>query len=923
MNSPNATYRVQLHNDFTFNDLAAVLPYLKKLGVHWIYASPIWEAVPGSTHGYDVVNPRRINPEIGTEAELRQLHTALANSEMGWLQDIVPNHMAFHTANGWLMDVLEKGLRSVYHPYFDIDWDAIALGEKWMVPFLDARLGDVIANGQITLDYQASRIGVRYAGQFYPFQLSAYPMVLRAINNDAVLTALMTDMEAIEAETDLNTYAQQTAVMQERLASWLLEPAHKDALQATFDTIMHTPDWLPTLLDRQVYRFCEARETDASINYRRFFTVNSLICLNVQHPEVFEAVHAYTKQLLDAGLVQGLRVDHIDGLYDPAHYLQQLRNLAGSDAYLVVEKILERGEQLPTTWPIEGTTGYDFLAAVNNLFTRKQSQQVFTRFYEELIGTTVDLAQELQQKKAAMLHEHMSGELDNLVRLVEQLAIFPTEQLERLPAGSLRQTLGLFLVKCPVYRYYGNQFPLGPEEGQAIQHILDQVSAEEPSLAPVVALLANAWLVKPADGNRAYNERALRFYQRCMQFTGPLMAKGVEDTLMYTYTRFIGHDEVGDSPDYFGLSVHAFHRAMQDRFTHWPNALNATATHDTKRGEDVRCRLNVLTDLAEEWVAAVRQWQVQNQSLKQELAGIAAESASEAVASTLLVPDANDEYFIYQTLLGTYPMPGQPLNDYPERLSAYLQKALREAKRYTTHDLPNAAYEAATQAFAQQLLHQQRPFWRQFELFFQQVVDYGILNSLAQVVLKCTCPGIPDVYQGTECWDLSMVDPDNRRPVSYDACMDRLEALQAANQPVDWSVLWQHRYNGQIKTWLLQQLLTLRQQEPILFREGEYMPIPVVGEAAGHVLAYSRVYQHQWLLVVLPLGTACLCRTQQTDWLAINWGATHLVLPDLAPTDWHNYLTPQHGKVSAGANLNELFAGFPIAVLIGERAVTG
>ncbi|MCX6212881.1 malto-oligosyltrehalose synthase, partial [Spirosoma sp.] len=598
MKNPVSTYRIQFHKDFTFRDFEQIIPYLDQLGVRTLYASPIFEAVPGSLHGYDSVNPQRINPEIGTETQLRAISRRLSQRGISWIQDIVPNHMAFDPHNQWLMDVLEKGQLSSYATFFDIDWQSPVHQGRLMVPFLGSPLNEVIDRNELTVNYQKGKFVITYFDTTYPLNLHAYTTILKAgsTNSDKAVRQLLNRIEKSTSAIKPDQYTRQTDECVQALAELMTEKEGKAYVQSCLKTVNSMPACIRKITDQQAYRLCFYGETDQQINYRRFFTVNSLICLNIQDPVVFDAVHQLPKTLLEAGVFHGLRVDHIDGLQDPNRYLQRLRQLAGPEAYIVVEKILQNKEDLPDDWPIQGATGYAYLSMVNNLFTRTESEASFTRFYHALLGEKMAVRAELHDKKAYILYQHMNGELDNLYALFLDSNLLDASVLASVPAEDLKTAIGEFLIQCPVYRYYGNQMPLSEEEATAVRTIFSRIRKNKPELAPAVGLLDEALLQNPSSGTDDYRQQALRFYQRCMQFTGPLMAKGVEDTLMYTYTRFIGHDEVGDSPEYFGLTVDAFHQKMIDRQTQWPLALNATSTHDTKRGEDVRSRLNVLTD---------------------------------------------------------------------------------------------------------------------------------------------------------------------------------------------------------------------------------------------------------------------------------------------------------------------------------------
>lgn len=833
MLNPVSTYRIQFHKDFTFKDFDQIIAYLHQLGVKTIYASPILEAAPGSMHGYDTVNPHRINPEIGTMEELTAISGKLKGLGMQWIQDIVPNHMSFHPNNIWLMDVLEKGNASAYAGYFDINWSG-AVDLPLMVPFLGSTLEEAIQKNELELVERDNKIFLKYFETEWPV-------------NAMVTTVDMPLQEAV---------------------------------------------------DLQYYRLCHFKETNEHINYRRFFTVNSLICLNIQHQQTFEDYHLLIKKLLNDNIFDGLRVDHIDGLYDPEAYLEQLRELAGKDTYIIIEKILEEGEEIPSAWPIEGNSGYDFLARANNLFTYKKAEKKFSRFYEQLSGDLNDVGTEITEKKAAILQDFMAGELDNLEELFLGLQLASESEIAELKAGTLKEAIGQFLIHCPVYRFYGNELPLTGENYKGLEKLLDEIAAIAP-LKKAALLLRKVFIKAPENGDKDFNIRAAQFYLRCMQFSGPLMAKGVEDTLMYTYNRFVGHNEVGDAPDAFGVSKKVIHNWMWIRQNERPFSMNATATHDTKRGEDVRARLNVLPDLFKEWKHAVTEWKVCNAALTAEV-------------------DPNDEYFIYQTLVGSYPMPGTPEGNYGVRLQEYLEKALREGKRNSGWEEPNTAYEEAVQDFALQLLNPKQNFWKSFTAFHKTVSDFGIINSLGQLLLKHTSPGVPDVYQGTELWDFSLVDPDNRRPVDYGQRKEWLNEITDNGSFLP--DLWEERYNGKIKLLLQHTLLQQRKLNPELFADGTYIPLKVKGKYAAFIFAFARRKGGEWLVSAIPLNLSKLVKGKIKDVLTLDWKDTVIVLPQDAPEEWNNLLTGTSGD-SKKLYVNEIFADFPLALLKMEEAV--
>lgn len=905
MNNPVSTYRLQFHKDFTFNDFAYLIPYFRKLGIGTVYASPILASTAGSTHGYDGVDPELIDPEIGTLDGLRTLSADLAESGIGWLQDIVPNHMAFHPENPWLMDVLEKGKQSVYASFFDIAWTSELFQGKIMVPFLEKNLDEMISERAIQVQYDGHRLVLDVKGQLFPLRLQSYLRILRQIQNKsqavAQLVAQLEDMNQVEDAPSFSP----------RWEEWLLqfhslytnEQAKQD-FEAVLDEINADERSITEMAGEQNYVLCHWQETEEKINFRRFFTVNGLICLNMQDEDVFEKYHTLIRQLTREGIFQGLRIDHIDGLFDPTAYLENLRQMTGSETYIVAEKILGETEDLPVDWPIQGTTGYEFLAIVNNLLTNAAGSKPFTDFYTQLTGDSRPPREVLLSKKSEILYQHMAGELDNLLGLFIKLELADAETIERIGTELIRQVIGEFLIHCPVYRYYGNAMPLSEEETQALKAIFLDINKHHLDLSPAVEVLEQCFLHRPVLGDAAYNQRAAQFYQRCMQFTGPLMAKGGEDTLMYTYNRFIGHNDVGDAPERFGMPGADFHQLMKQRRRHWPLAMNATSTHDTKRGEDVRTRLNVLTDISAEWLEKVNEWQQIGASLRKNGGG----------------PDRNDEYLIYQTIVGAHPMPGESEDDFSNRLGEYLQKAMREAKTNSSWSAPNLDYEQQSIDFAKALLEPGSAFSESLNGFLNSVADFGIVNSLAQVALKFTCPGVPDVYQGCELWDLSLVDPDNRRKVDFGKRRTWLEELDDYEPERLLEKLWEDRYDGRIKLWLTQQLFILRRQFPEHFSQGEYLPLKVRGTYKEHLLAFARIQKRDVFITVIPLNTCSLARQQQTDFFNLDWQDTHVVLPENLLDQWDDVLTGVQSVSQAKLLPAELFRGIPLAILKGKRA---
>ncbi len=899
MYNPLSTYRVQFHKDFTFQHFIEVIPYLHELGVTTIYASPIFTAVPGSTHGYDGLNPHSINPEIGTEEELFFISKQLKKKGIGWVQDIVPNHMAFDTRNLWLADVLEKGAQSYYNSFFDIAWHSSIYEGKLMVPFLGASLDETIIKGELKIVYENNRLQFKYYDALYPLHLRSYTTVFSAPEEGApeVLQHWLQTIEHLLASEWTDTFSATWDACLQQLTQLVTTTKIHTYLSECLAAVNNSNEALHYISAQQVYRLCHWQETASHINYRRFFTVNGLICLNIQHPHVFQEYHKYIFYLIQKGVFQGLRIDHIDGLYDPAYYLEELRQNIGDETYLIVEKILEKDETLPLQWPIQGTSGYEYLATVNNLLTNKAAEAKWTRFYYNLVREYKTVPQQIREKKSFILYHHMGGELENLYQTFMEL-VHP-EDYATFRTEDIKTAIAEALIHCRVYRFYGNRLPLSNPEAAQVQQVFNQVKETRPDLSAAVGLLENKLLYGVHQQSEVYNCAVLNFYKKCMQLAGPLMAKGVEDTLMYTFNRFIGHNEVGDAPDAFGISTDEFHAAMKKKGAAWPLSLNATSTHDTKRGEDVRARLNALTDLGDEWLQKITEWQGLNKPLKYETA-----------------PDANDEYLIYQTLIGSYPLDEEVQKDYVSRLTGYLQKALREAKQHSNWTTPNTAYEEAVIKFATGLLDKEKPFWKSFYPFFQKVADGGIMASLTQTILKCTTPGVPDIYQGCEMWDLSLVDPDNRRPVDF---LQPFEILQQINNSDEKIInqLWESRADARIKLWLTQKLLQLRQQHQQLFEQGTYVPLQVQGAYKNHVFAFARVYRSTCLIVAVPLYTNALCKAQNSSIKDLNWGDTSIELPKESSGAWKSVLSFATGEKDE-ILVQDIFKRLPFAII--ERA---
>jgi (1->4)-alpha-D-glucan 1-alpha-D-glucosylmutase len=813
---PRATYRVQLHSGFTFEDAAAIAGYLEDLGITHLYCSPYLQARPGSTHGYDVVDHGRFSEDLGGAEGHAALVEALAAAGISHIVDIVPNHMAVgERANGWWWDVLRNGAASEYASYFDINWEPTPDKLRWMVhcPVLGDHYGRALEAGEIKLD----RNGDEYLIKYYEHSFPVSPASLQEIGGG-----------------DLNA---------------LVDRANSDT------SVMHE------LLEKQHYRLAFWKTAGQELNYRRFFAINELVALRIENPAVFERVHELVLRLVREGTLEGLRIDHIDGLVDPEDYLQRLRAEA-PNAYIVVEKITEPSEEIPGTWPIEGTTGYDYLNVAGGLMIDPAAEAPLTELYSSLTGTSHDLAEMTHEKKWLLMRTELSTDIERLTDLfVESCEGYPKHR--DYMRSELRFALAETIAAFPVYRSYVRNERASAQDQRVIREAVELASKRRPELEPeLFKLLADILMMRTP--NEADRELALRFQQT----SGPVMAKGVEDTLFYAFNRFAALNEVGGDPGRFGTGIDEFHAFNEARAQDWPNAMLASSTHDTKRSEDVRARMALLSEIPDEWSTTVTRWFDRNARYR-----------------TNELPDRDMEYLLYQTLVGAWPLG-------VERAVEYMAKASKEAKVHTSWIDPNDSYDDALKSFVEGILGDGE-FVADLERFVAPLVDPGYVNALAQTLLKLTAPGVPDVYQGQEVWDFSLVDPDNRRPVDYPArraVLERVAKLSAQEA-------WAERATGSPKLMAITRALALRAERPDAF-SGDYRPLRPRGAAADHFVAFSR---GDSVVTVVP---------RLTLKLAGNWGDTELDLPD---GSWRDALTgaPRSGSI----RISELLDGFPVALL--------
>lgn len=894
---PSSTYRIQFHKGFTLQDLQRILDYLHTLGVDTVYASPIMQATPGSMHGYDVTDPHQINAELGNQDDLRAIIKELRKKNMYWLQDIVPNHMAFHPLNYRLMDVLERGEQSPYYRYFDIDWDHWhpELKGKVMVPFLGDTLAKCLREGQIKIGFTQEGFTVNCFDTPYPLSLSAYPFlisILQAGMKDDPVPGILSKMVGVADGVDYETWR---ATKREYIQAIREVPSQLQSIDKLLTTLNEDKALLERLLDQQHYKLSFWKDTDEKINYRRFFTVNELICLRMEDDSVFEEYHRYLFKLHREKLIDGFRIDHIDGLQDPAGYTRKLRSELGDGPYVIAEKILEAKEDMPVQWPLEGTSGYEFLSFLNQLLTHRKGARQLLNFYQELVPDMPPYHRLILDSKRLILQNYIKGEWENLSHLFES-----SELSKNFSKDRIKEALGLFMLSLPVYRIYPDSLPLKGKSLLTVHEAFDKALKEGPDYTEELDHLRNLFTTPPADDDE--HQRILLFLKRLMQFTGPLTAKGVEDTTFYIYNPLISHDEVGDSPGPLGMTVERFHEKMLTRQTSNPLSLNATATHDTKRGEDARVRINVLSRIPDLWKQHVQYWFDINQRFRKSVDGKTA-------------PHVNDEYFIYQSMLGGFPEDFQVTEEWVKRVQAYLNKALREAKVNTNWSEPDEAYEKACEQFIEDILGTNHNFLSSFVPFVKTVCDHAMVYTLTQTLIKLTAPGIPDIYQGCELWDLSFVDPDNRRPVDYDKRMQFLFQLvikEEKGKDDVFAYLREHREDAIEKLYITWKILNFRRDRPKLFTEGEYISLPITGKDIS-AAAYARRNDNMWILVIFPFG---LVKHEMDEEEAGN--DQFIVLPEDAPQHWVNLFTDEKFDLPNQIAIQQVFQSFPVALLIGD-----
>jgi (1->4)-alpha-D-glucan 1-alpha-D-glucosylmutase len=949
MRIPRATYRLQLGPDLTFEDAAGLVDYLAALGVSDVYTSPFFEAASPGSHGYDVSDHTRLREELGGEAGFARFAGALRARALGLLIDVVPNHMGItHNRNAWWRDVLAHGQASPYAKYFDIDWSPVKaeLAGKVLLPILGDHYGAVLDSGQLTLALEDGRFIVRYYEATLPIAPRSGARILAhrlealqermglehpdLLELKSVVAWFATLTPPADSDAERIAAARRDAETgRERLLALLRGSAPVRAfVDETVRAFNGTPgdprsfDLLDGLLADQAYRIAFWRVAGEEINYRRFFDINELAAIRMEDPEVFAETHRLIFRLVGEGTVTGLRIDHPDGLYDPAGYFTRLQagcaaarpGAAPDDTfYIVAEKILAPGELLPETWATSGTTGYEFLNLVNGIFVDRTQARAMEQLYARLIRVRPAFTEIVVECKRLITETSMASELNVLAHRLDRISEKHRSSRD-FTLGSLLHALREIIAAFPVYRTYVGEAGRGPSDADR-EYIARAVAAAR-RRTPVMNASIYDWieplltLTLPAWAEEAERRERLDFVMRFQQITGPVMAKGYEDTALYRFNRLVSLNEVGGDPSRFGTSIGEFHAENAARCRRSPHALSATATHDTKRGEDVRARIAVLSDIPHDWRRHVLAWQKWNRKHRETVDGVP-------------TPGANTEYLIYQTLVGAWPLSA-------DRLREYVLKAVHEAKSHTSWINPNTRYDEALARFLEAILDPARAsaFLEDFCAFHARIAYFGALNSLAQVLVKVAAPGVPDFYQGTELWDLSLVDPDNRRPVDFAhrrRLLTEIETALAAGEPATLAQeLLKTLDDGRIKMYVIRQALALRRARAALFATGRYRALEVRGPFADHVCAFARIGDGGVALTIVPRLLAR--RGLETAPVGPEyWADTAVEIPADAGRHFVNVLTGERLTVTPGTAalalpLGDVFAMLPVALLDREAA---
>ena len=920
MRIPTATYRLQMGPDFGFRAVTDILDYLNALGISDIYASPIFRARPGSAHGYDVLDPNQLNPELGSPEDWRALTNRRRALGLGWLQDIVPNHMAYSGENNFMAELLEQGPGSGSGMIFDIEWDhpGPELKGRVSAPFLGKDLDACIRKGEIGLRYDAGGLYIEYFEHRFPLSFETYPVVFGCNGGEEA-----TDRPAAPVAGWLQDVA--------RLAqAGRAIRAHIDQLKNNlWSCFRRTPEVqrfvtdrlqefngpessgrLKKLLDRQFFYLTFWKNADRTINYRRFFSINGLIALRQEDPGVFEQTHRLVVRFAQAGDFSGLRVDHVDGLLAPGSYLKRLRNACG-DCYIVVEKITAADEGLPPNWPVQGCTGYEFSAHVDRLFTFAESRQQMEEIYRTFCGSRENFESVCVKSKQEVLQGHFGGDLDNLAARFKALPEFSGDSI-----SSLRKALAAILINMPVYRTYLSEAP-SPDSKDirvlsgAVSSALTHGEQNMETIRRIEKCLGSRAEpqtgTQPAAAGQDAFRKAVGAFE---QLSVTLSAKGMEDTAFYRYPRMLAHNEVGADLQLYAETPKEFDCFAEERLRRSPFALNTLSTHDSKRCADVRARLLVLTEMPGEWSETVTNWQQMNHQ-------------HVITVNEGRMPDRPMEYYLYQTLVGTFPVDSHDLEAYRKRIEAHMIKASRESKMFTDWSDPDAAYENALKAFIRALFRRTKdnPFLFGIRSFACHLACFGNINTLSRTLIQLTTPGIPDIYQGTELMCDTLVDPDNRGPVDFERRRRELEWLATrGNDGPDFArSLIAENGHDRVKLYLVHTCLKLRKRFPDLFAHGSYLPLSFKGSRARHGFGFARRLNDQWSISAVPLFLSRIATPERLADLPGIWQDTQIALPENTPRKWRNLLTGACIQIKSEAlGMKDLLSDFPVALLISE-----
>jgi (1->4)-alpha-D-glucan 1-alpha-D-glucosylmutase len=939
---PVCTYRLQFNRWFTFAQAREMVGYLRELGISDIYASPYFQASPNSMHGYDITDHNKLNAAIGSREDYDALVTELHKHEMGQVLDFVPNHMGVtEPGNKWWADVLENGPSSIYAPYFDIDWNPLKsdLRDKVLLPILTDQYGRVLERGELRVRFEDGAFYLEYAHQKLPIAPGTYRFILQLALEDlaeykdedfyAEFQSILTALEYLPRRTETDPEkiaerAREKEIVKRRLERRCQEaPQVQRAIERALAQINghagdpRSFDRLDELLNAQSYRLAFWRVAAEEINYRRFFDVNDLAAIRMELPEVFDAAHELVLDLVRCGAVNGLRIDHPDGLYLPKEYFEKLQRRCakgigismpkdGRAVYVIAEKILTGPEKLRTDWPVHGTTGYDFTAEVAGVLVDSSAESSITKTFHRFIGHTMHFGHLVYAKKRLVMRIALANEVEVLGNMLDRLSEknrwyrdFTFEALAR----AVRETIACF----PVYRtYLAPGQPVSEEDRQVIERAIATAKRRNPAIEEsVFNFLRDILLFRfPENLDAQGREEHMHFVLKFQQFTGPIMAKGLEDTVFYIYDRLAALNEVGGDPQQFGLSVDAFHQRNYDRHQNWSATLLATSTHDTKRGEDVRARMLAISEIPELWRRSLTKWRTVNRRLKKTVNEVEA-------------PASDEEYLLYQTLLGAWPMNANGAaernvtTEYVERIQAYMTKALNEAKINTSWIQPNDQWLAATRDFVAKILEasSRNKFLPSFLPVAEEIARLGAINSLSQTLLKLTLPGVPDIYQGNEIWNFVLVDPDNRRPVDYKARGEMLSCL-SSKTPEE---LLQNWPDGRIKMFLIQRALRFRREHLDLFRSGNYLPLRASGSYAENCVACARELDGQAAVVIVPRLSSRVGFPPIGD----RWKDTTAELPEGFPVErWRDALTGQEFWIkNRQIRLADAMARLPFALI--------